>query len=388
MPSTVQIIIPALLAFLGTLWIHPRVLKIATTKDLVDNPSARKLQRIPIPNMGGAAVFFGIVIGLCSSPAIFNCPKAFMLIAAMLIMLYVGIMDDILNLTPTIRFAIEILIICWLMYANRASIDCFHGLWGIENIPTYISAPLTIFACVGIINAINLIDGVNGLSSGFCFMASILFAIIFHRLGNSVMMIMAVSAAGAIVPFFLHNVFGHYTRMFIGDSGTLVMGTMMSMFVISLLDKTPASFILAKNGMGLIPFGLAVLAIPVFDTLRVMSARILRGKSPFHPDKTHLHHMFIDLGFSHTGTTISILSLNFTIIAAWFIAYKTGASIDLQLYIVLSLSIIFTFGFYKFSERQLEKNGKALKILQKIGKTVNIEKKGVWAVIQQVIDKI
>ena len=311
-----------------------------------------------------------------------------MLIAAMLIMLYVGIMDDILNLTPTIRFAIEILIICWLMYANRASIDCFHGLWGIENIPTYISAPLTIFACVGIINAINLIDGVNGLSSGFCFMASILFAIIFHRLGNSVMMIMAVSAAGAIVPFFLHNVFGHDTRMFIGDSGTLVMGTMMSMFVISLLDKTPASFILAKNGMGLIPFGLAVLAIPVFDTLRVMSARILRGKSPFHPDKTHLHHMFIELGFSHTGTTISILSLNFTIIAAWFIAYKTGASIDLQLYIVLSLSIIFTFGFYKFSERQLEKNGKALKILQKIGKTVNIEKKGVWAVIQQVIDKI
>lgn len=388
MPSTFQIIISALLAFLGTFWIHPKVLKIAITKDLVDNPSARKLQRRPIPNMGGAAVFFGIVIGLCSSPTIFNSPKAFMLIAAMLIMLYVGIMDDILNLTPAIRFAIEILIICWLMYANKASLDCFHGLWGIGNIPTYISVPLTIFACVGIINAINLIDGVNGLSSGFCFMASILFAIMFYRLGNTVMMVMAISAAGAIVPFFLHNVFGHNTRMFIGDSGTLVMGTMMSMFIISLLDKTPSSYIMAQKGVGLIPFELAVLSIPVFDTLRVMSARILHGRSPFHPDKTHLHHMFIDLGFSHTGTTISILSLNFMIIVAWFIAYKAGASIDLQLYIVLSLSFIFTFGLYNFSKRQLEKNGKALKILQKIGKTVNIEKKGMWAVIQRGIDKI
>lgn len=383
-----QIIIPALLAFLGTLWIHPKVLKIAVMKDLVDNPSARKLQRRPVPNMGGAAVFFGIIIGLCSSQAMFDSPKAFMLTAAMLIMLYVGIMDDILNLTPTIRFAIEILIICWLMYVNGASLNCFHGLWGLGCIPEYISIPLTIFSCVGIINAINLIDGVNGLSSGFCFMASILFAIMFYRLGNTTMMIMAVSAAGAIVPFFLHNVFGHNTRMFIGDSGTLVMGTMMSMFVISLLDQTPASFILSQKGLGLIPFELAVLAIPVFDTLRVMSTRIMHGKSPFHPDKTHLHHMFIDLGFSHTGTTISILSLNFAIIAAWFIAYKAGASIDLQLYIVLSLSIIFTFGLYNFSKKQLKKNGKALKVLQRIGKSVNIEKKGMWEVIQKCIDKI
>ena len=119
--SIYQIIIPALLAFLGTLWIHPKVLKIAIMKDLVDNPSARKLQRRPIPNMGGPAVFFGIIIGLCSSQAMFSSPKAFMLIAAMLIMLYIGLMDDIMGLSPSIRFAIEILVICWLMFANKSS---------------------------------------------------------------------------------------------------------------------------------------------------------------------------------------------------------------------------------------------------------------------------
>ena len=120
-----QIIVPALLAFFGTLWIHPRVLKIAIMKDLVDNPDARKLQRRPIPNMGGPAVFFGIIIGLCSSQAMFNSNNVFMLMAAMLIMLYIGIMDDISGLTPSLRFAVEILIIFWLMYVNNASISCF-----------------------------------------------------------------------------------------------------------------------------------------------------------------------------------------------------------------------------------------------------------------------
>lgn len=383
-----QIIIPTLLAFLGTLWIHPRVLKIAIMKDLVDNPNARKLQRRPIPNMGGPAVFFGIIIGLCGSQVIFNSANVFMLMAAMLIMLYIGIMDDISGLTPTLRFSAEILIIFWLMHTNNASISCFYGLWGIGSIPMWISYPLTIFACVGIINAINLIDGVNGLSSGFCFMASVLFAIMFYKLDNAVMMTLAISAAGAIIPFFLHNVFGDKTKMFIGDSGTLVYGTIMSVFVISILEENIACTILIHKGMGLIPFTLAVLSIPIFDTIRVMSTRIMNKRSPFSPDKTHLHHMFIDLGFSHTGTTISILTLNFIIIATWYLSYIWGASIDAQLYIVLILGISFTFGLYNFSKRQLERNGKILRFLQKISKSINLEKKGVWATIERFIDKL
>ena len=131
-----------------------------------------------------------------------------------------------------------------------------------------------------------------------------------------------------------------------------------------------------------------MLSIPVFDTLRVMSTRMLHGRSPFSPDKTHLHHIFIDLGYSHTGTTISILTLNFLITAIWFLSYKLGASIDLQLYIVLSLSALFTFGLYNFSKRQLKKQGKALHVLQGIGKALNFEKKGIWAAIQKNIDKI
>ena len=176
--------------------------------------------------------------------------------------------------------------------------------------------------------------------------------------------------------------------MFIGDSGTLVVGTMMSMFIISILDKNLACTGMMLKGVGVLPFTIAVLSIPVFDTVRVMSTRILHKKSPFSPDKTHLHHMFIDLGFSHIGTTISILCLNFIIIASWFVAYKLGASIETQLYIVLALGVIFTFGLYNFSKRQIEKNGKALKILQGLGKCINLEKKGIWSMLQKGIDKL
>ncbi len=383
-----HIIIPALLAFLGTLWVHPKVLKIAILKNLVDNPDARKLQRNPVPVMGGIAVFFGIIIGLCSSLTMFNSPNLFMLISAMLIMLYIGTIDDILDLSPAIRFAIEILIIMWLMYVNSSSINNFWGLWGLGTIPDWISWPLTIFAAVGIINAINLIDGVNGLSSGFCFMASVLFAILFYSTGNTVMSSLSISAAGAIIPFFLHNVFGYKTRMFIGDGGTLVIGTMMSMFVINILSSNSLCTTLALKGFGLVPFTLAVLSIPVFDTLRVMSMRIIRGTSPFHPDKTHLHHIFLELGFSHIGTTFSILSMNLFIVAAWFISYKLGASVDIQLYIVLALSILATFVFYKFARNRINNNSKGLKRLQKVAKALNFEKKGIWLTIQQLIDKL
>ena len=388
MSNIQHILLPILLSFIGTLWMHPKILKIAILKNLVDNPDARKLQRNPVPVMGGIAVFFGIAIGLCSSPAMFSSANTFMLISAMLIMLYVGTIDDIINLSPTIRFAIEIIVIAWLMYASDSSINCFWGLWGISSIPQWAAYALTIFASVGIINAINLIDGVNGLSSGFCFMSSVLFAIFFHITGNQVMTTLALSAAGAIIPFFLHNVFGQSTKMFIGDGGTLVIGTMMAMFVMNILGTNSGCSILAAKGVGLIPFTLAVLSIPVFDTLRVMSTRILNKKSPFHPDKTHLHHMFIDLGFSHIGTTISILSLNFLIVAAWFISYKLGASIETQLYIVVALSLLTTFVLYWFAKRQIKHNTKALKVFNSIAKMLHIEKKGIWYIVQRIIDKL
>ena len=164
--------ITSLIAVLGVCWIHPRLVAIALDKNIVDNPDARKLQRKPVPVLGGIAVFFGTVIGLGCAGIACDCSDLFIVVVAMMIMLYTGTLDDILDLSPALRFLVEIGTVLLLVFVGGYTLDDFHGLWGLGQIPREVAIPLTVFAAVGIINAINLIDGVDGLSSGYCIMAS------------------------------------------------------------------------------------------------------------------------------------------------------------------------------------------------------------------------
>ena len=152
---------------------------------------------------------------------IVNTEVLMIVVLAMMAMLYTGTMDDILNLSPKLRFLIEIVVMLLLITYGGYSVNNFHGLWGIGRIPEWAAIILTLFASIGIINAINLIDGVNGLSSGFCILACSLFGVLFLLSGNVSMTILATASAGALIPFFFHNVFGKTSRMFIGDGGTL-----------------------------------------------------------------------------------------------------------------------------------------------------------------------
>ena len=386
MPSSLFLVALFLIACIATQWIFPNVLNVAFTKNIVDNPDARKLQRRPVPVLGGACVYFGTVMALCIANLFFDCSDLFPIMCAMTIMLCVGIVDDIIDLSPSLRFFIEILVVAVALCPNDYMIDSLHGLWGINEISVYLAVPLAIVAGVGIINAINLVDGVDGLSTGYCMMASTLFGIMAALVKDWPMLIMAVIAVGALIPFFLHNVFGKYTKMFIGDGGTLFMGVMISVFVMNMLNSEPLYIEYVLKGMGLIPFTVAVLAVPVFDTLRVMSMRMLRGNSPFKPDKTHLHHIFIEMGFSHVGTTMSILSLNTLVVGLWFLTYQLGGSIDLQLYVVLAASLAITFGFYKLMRVQIAKNGALYRTMARIGKWTHFERKGVFLFLQKVVD--
>ena len=305
----------------------------------------------------------------------------------MALMLYTGTLDDIMGLSPRLRFAIEILAILLLVLVSHHAINDFHGLWGVHSIPMWAATLLTVFASVGIINAINLIDGVNGLSSGYCVLACSVFSIYFYMLGDLTMTVLGLVCIGALVPFFIHNVFGDTSRMFIGDGGTLVMGLVMSVFVTRVLEGSSGGGRFAEAGMGLIPFTLSVLSIPVFDTLRVMGSRIWRGRSPFRPDKTHLHHLFIDTGFSHPGTTFCILTLNTLVIAVWWMLYRLGASFELQLYAVVLLGLLSTFGLY-VGVKRLPKKGHVYRFLRRLAVLSHVERKGLFFRIQRLVDKV
>ena len=405
MLSLIGVLASMLVALLTVILVHPKIVGFAQKHRIVDNPDARKLQRCPVPVMGGVAVFVGLAVGLCAA-GLYNvampwCLEALSLdvsfmplnlvlllpmFLGMSIMLVVGVADDVSGLSARLRFLIEIGITLMLMLWTHRSLDNFQGLWGVGAVSLWLSIPLTIIAVVGIINAINLVDGVDGLSSGFCVMASTAFGLLFYFAGSYIMLLLCLLTIGSLLPFFFHNVFGQKTKMFIGDGGSLMMGVVMSSYVVMAISSGGDCEKFVDSGFGLVPFTLAVMCVPVFDTMRVMTMRIIRGISPFHPDKTHLHHLFIELGFSHFGTTLSELLLNVFVIAVWYVAYKLGASVDVQFYIVIVVGMLLTAGFYKFMKIQQVRQTALLRAVQRVGAATHFEKCAGWKFLQKIVD--
>lgn len=371
-----------LVSFVSALILHPKVVEVAKLKNITDCPSRRKLQREPVPVLGGVVVFFGILMGIGIASFSVWYQGFALYIAMMTLMLCIGTLDDITDLSTSIRFAVEIGATLCLIFLGGIEIDNFFGLWGVHQIPFWLSVILTIITVVGIINAINLVDGVDGLSSGYCIMACAVFAWYFHITGNVAMASYATAAIGALIPFFVFNVFGKRSKMFIGDGGTLLMGVVLSIMVLRILTSpeiyptsslgttivnTPTLDINPINPhattelhFGLIPFTLAVLSFPLCDTLRVLFTRIIRGKAPFAADTSHLHHALIAFGFSHLKTTAAILCLNAFIIFLWNILYFTGCSVDAQFYAIVGTTIFLNLTVY-YTASTFAKNTRSLK---------------------------
>ena len=374
----------------------PWALTFAQKHGIVDNPNARKLQRIPVPVFGGIVVYCGIVAGgLTLGLFVWNMVLLYVFVGMTFIM-GIGLWDDIKDISATLRFFIEVVLVFGFIIQSGVLIDDFHGLWGIHEIDDWIAIPLSVIAGVGVINAVNLIDGVDGYSSGYGIMACTCFGLMYWSVWSSIMVCLTLLVIGALLPFFMHNVFGVKSKMYIGDSGTLMLGMIMTICLFySLSSKQPGDR-LEDKGISLVAFTLAVLCIPVFDTLRVMTNRVLRGKSPFKPDKTHLHHLFIDMGFSHLGTAMFILMINLAVVLTWLVLWKMGASINMQMYVVVGLGFLVTFGFYKFMK--LQQNGGVTDeegypqgtwiwhSMRKVGNWTHREKKKSWRLIRWIMD--
>lgn len=368
---------PVVVSLLAVRWVYFKILKIAKEKNLVDNPDARKLQKVPVPVVGGLAVFFGLLFGLLCGITMMNLfagdigmfsgivslNRLLPIVLGMSIMLYVGCMDDIMGLSPKARFLIEILVILGLIYSSGISVDSLHGLWGIDDIPSVVAVPLTIFAGVGIINAINMVDGVNGLSSGLCITCSMLFGLQFFCIGDYVNAVLAFSVVSSLFRFFVHNVFGNQSRMFIGDAGTMVMGVLMTWFVMCSMHDAGRGMILdyAYCPTAMV---VAILSVPVADTLRVMTMRVFHGKSPFSPDKTHLHHAFVGIGVSHSITALSEILIDVTVVAIWYLSVRLGAPLHCQLYTVVLVAAILVWGTYAFLVHEQKSNSRIARWLR------------------------
>ena len=375
------IILSSLVALFSVSQVHSKILRIAKARNLTDNPGERKLQRRPVPMLGGIAVFMGVICGLGMACTMADLTLIFPIVMMMATMLYIGALDDLTGLSPVFRIVMEIFAVLVLIYGSGMCIDNFNGLWGIYQIPWTIAVPLTVFAGVGIINSINMIDGINGLSSGLCIACSLYFGANYFHLGDIPNSVVAFTMAFSLMPFLVHNVFGLKSRMFIGDAGTMMMGILLTWFVIRYL-----SFYGIERGLpgGLCPIAnsLSILSVPVFDTLRVMVMRMIQGRSPFSPDRTHLHHAFVDCGFSHVFTAVSEILISLVVFLTSNVAYWLDFSAEIQLYLVILAGVIFVWGTYFVLVRLKKNRGFKFFAIR-----THFERKGWWLIYQDWLDE-
>lgn len=389
-PHFVVLLVALLAALQAVRVIYHKVLAVALLKGIVDNPNARKRQKEPIPVLGGMAVFFGMLVGMMTFmgltyaayllgdhaptmyPVLASMGKQLPLFLGCVVMLYVGSLDDILGLTPRARVAAEIFVILAMIYGSGICIDSFHGLWGVGKISWWVGVPLSVLTGVGLINAYNMVDGVNGLSSGLCMFGSVSLAFVFYRRGDYPNCSTALCFGASLLPFFLHNVFGRRSRMYIGDAGSMVMGLLVTWFVMRVMSTAKINPMeglpdALPPDMGLCAMLLAITSVPVFDTLRVMTGRMLHGRSPFKADRTHLHHMFVDSNVTHANTTMCEVGINILILGIWYVTYRCGMDVTWQLYTVIAASVLLVWGTYFFLRNQRKHNTALLRDTLQVG---------------------
>ena len=296
----------------------PIVVKIAKAKGLVDKPNERTSHNGAVPLLGGVAIFAGIIIAASLFVPEESVEKFRFLLAAVVILFFVGQKDDIVGISWKNKLIAQILSACILVFLADIRITTLHGFLGVHEISYWLGSILSIFIYLLIINAFNLIDGIDGLASAAGILTSFVFGIWLYGIDLYGLAVVAWSLTGGLIPFFFFNVFGKKNKLFMGDTGSLMIGLLSAVFTVSVCkSELPADHFLFMQATPSV--AIAVLIYPLFDLLRIITIRIARKKSPFNPDHNHIHHLFIDSGFSHRRSTFFILSFNLVAIGWAFL---------------------------------------------------------------------
>ena len=315
-----------LAVLLGRL-IIPRILVISLRKRLFDIPDFRKIHQRPISRLGGVTFFPVIVLVMCTITLIGihidgfatdffsdNIAGEMISLMAGLVLLYIiGVCDDLIGVRYSRKLLVQVLASAFLPFAGLYVAD-FYGLFGVDVISPFIGIPLTMLLTVFVTNAINLIDGIDGLASSLCMIALLVFGISFARYGVWMYALLAFVCLGVLIPFFLYNVFGnaeHGSKIFMGDTGSLTLG-----FILSLLAVKYLLFVSADSSAVYgtpIVWVFSLMLVPCLDVCRVVLNRLQRKENPFKPDKTHIHHKFLMMGFTprRSLVLIQLMSLFF-----------------------------------------------------------------------------
>ncbi|MEO7523321.1 MAG: MraY family glycosyltransferase [Ferruginibacter sp.] len=331
-----NIILSAVLSFIITFFAIPVIIQVAKDKKLFDEPDERKVHKAVIPTLGGLGIFAGFIIA-----TLMGAPPASVELqyyaAAAIVVFFLGIKDDILVLSATKKFIGQLIAAGILIKFGGVSLNNMHGLLGVYEIPHAASIALSLFTIIVITNSFNLIDGIDGLAGSLGLLTTIVFGSYFMYIGEYTYSVMAFALTGSLVSFLIYNF--SPAKIFMGDTGSLLLGLVNAILVIKFIN-------LAGNANVSFPIeaapavGFSILMIPLFDTLRVFALRIFDRRSPFSPDRTHIHHFLLDLGFSHKKITLTIVSVNILFIALAFSLRSLGTTSVVGILLLTAFSLI------------------------------------------------
>lgn len=335
--------------------IIPQILLIAFRKKLFDEIDARKVHKGVVPRLGGIAFFPSILFSLALVAGVnmkmfglesvmnfsYSIVPMYFMICAVLLMFLVGIADDLVGVRYMAKFVVQIMSAILIM-ASGMSIDNFFGLLWLHELPSVIAWAFTLFAVVYVVNSINLIDGIDGLASGLSTVALIFYAVIFFFSGEYVYSMLASASAGTLLPFFYYNVFGNakkQKKIFMGDTGALTTGMILAFCSIAVLHLNIPDFRVTFN-----PVVIAVcpLIIPCLDVLRVSLHRLRHHRNPFLPDKCHIHHKLLALGYNQRTAlclimAFAILFILLNVLISPYVNPTLIIILDVAIYVVVNL---------------------------------------------------
>lgn len=320
----------------------PSIIYVAESKKLLNLPNERSAHSVSVPRLGGLAIFAGFL----SSVFIFGriSHDVQYLLAGCLILFYIAIKDDLVHVSAFKKFFVQLLATSILVFLGDYRITNFQGLLGIHELDLGVSYAFTMVVVIAITNAINLIDGINGLAGSLVVSIMLVLALLMYFMSADMALILvAVSLAGAVLGFLRYNF--QNARIFMGDAGSLICGFITAALLVKFVETTPSADapILAMS----------IVFIPITDTIRITLLRLFEGKSPFMPDKNHIHHKLLSAGLGQISIVILLTITNFLVFLSFYLIPDINNNIGIAIFLGLQVLIIFAIGVLKEKEAQL-----------------------------------
>lgn len=342
--GSIQAFVSLIIAFMVIYKSIPVLIKIAYLKDLYDKPDGeRKVHTNYIPTLGGIGIFFALSLGFLFSGFASSLHWTPYMFGVLVILFFCGLKDDLVGLSPLKKLSIEISVCSILLLGGGISIKSLGGVFGVEEIPLWFAFIISLFTMIVIINSFNLIDGIDGLAGGIGAIASFAFSIGFFISGDLPLAVLGLTLGVVLIGYLIHNF--HPASIFMGDTGSLIIGFLLSVMAINFIDLSIVDSYKNLLGTSSPVMPVAILALPLYDTLRSFTRRISKGNSPFDADSDHVHHNLLKMGWGQKNTVLYLYFSCFLIILVGVLTSQINVNFSLGAVLLTTLLVFPTNGF-------------------------------------------